>query len=169
MLDVECGSEAKLKGRQGFEELEVWQLARALTNRVYRFTKTFPPDEKYGLTLQMRRAAVLTMSNIAEGWGRHSQASFANFLDFAQGSLSELLSQGYVALDQGFLAEADFSEFRAEADTLGAKLFRFIERLRPQVVREAIAFYGEDKNSLEATCEMPHPTSDIRYSTYDSK
>lgn len=82
------------------------------------------------------------MSNVAEGWGRHSIASFANFLDVAQGSLGELLSQLYDSLDQGFVAEQTFLEVRESIDTLGAKIYKFIHHLRPNVLREERAEYG---------------------------
>jgi four helix bundle protein len=127
--------------RKGFEDLEIWQLARELTNRVYDITKSFPSEEKFGLTNQMRRASVSVMSNIAEGWGRHSMASFANFLDQAQGSLNEVLSQLYVALDQDYIEESAFVQIRESIDVLGAKAYKFITRLRPNVVREDPAPY----------------------------
>ena len=62
-----------------FEKLEVWQKAVALADNVYRLTKTFPDDERFGLTSQMRRASVSVASNIAEGSARHSRGDFAHF------------------------------------------------------------------------------------------
>src|SRR5687768_922524 len=74
----------------GYKNLEVWQHGRRLVNLVYRATAKMPPSEQYGLTSQLRRAAVSVPCNIAEGWGRNSDGSFANFLRIARGSLAEL-------------------------------------------------------------------------------
>lgn len=140
---------------KGFEELEVWQLARELSLRIYQLTSIFPDCEKYGLSSQLRRASVSVMSNIAEGWGRHSEASFANFLDQAQGSLCEIQSQLFVALDQNFIAENLFEDLRDLVQKLGAKIYSFIRRLRPNVVREVSAIYG-------TADDIPHLKSDIQ-------
>ncbi|MCC7434166.1 MAG: four helix bundle protein [Methanoregulaceae archaeon] len=127
---------------RGFESLEVWQLARALVNRVYDLSDAWPSDERYGLTGQMRRAAISVMSNIAEGWGRHSEASLANFLDVSQGSLAEVHSLAYVARDQNLISQESFEELSEDANRLGAKIYRFIAKLRPNVVREEAAPYS---------------------------
>lgn len=76
------------------------------------------------------------MSNIAEGWGRHSEASFANFLDMAQGSLAELHSQFYVSMDQGYVEHQQTEWLFGEIAALGAKIYRLIGKLRTKVVRE---------------------------------
>jgi four helix bundle protein len=89
-----------------FERLTVWQAARRLSGEVYSATKTFPRDEAFGLTTQLRRAVVSISSNIAEGSGRNSDADFAQFLEIAYGSAMEVASLVYVAGDAGHLSIA---------------------------------------------------------------
>lgn len=95
-----------------FEDLEVWQAAKALTNLVYDLTdqQTFARD--YGLKDQICRAAVSVMSNIAEGFERGSDTEFRNFLVIAKGSAGEVRSQLYVARDRGYAQEADLLKAR---------------------------------------------------------
>ncbi len=76
-----------------FEKLEVWWEAQALAERVYQATRAFPGDERFGLTTQVRRAAVSISSNIAEGSSRASRLDFARFIEIAAGSVFELVSQ----------------------------------------------------------------------------
>ena len=99
-----------------FEKLEVWQKAIQFADLVYRLTKTFPDDERFGLTSQMRRAAVSISSNIAEGTSRHSRDDYARFLEIATGSLFEVVSQSFISRNQGFLAEGDFQRLYAAAE-----------------------------------------------------
>src|SRR5258708_40370008 len=75
---------------EDFKNLKVWQKAHALALRVYQETRSFPKDEMYGLTSQMRRAAVSIGANIAEGSGRRSDGEFVRFLQIARGSAAEL-------------------------------------------------------------------------------
>src|SRR5437868_353121 len=88
-----------------FEKLEVWQKAIDFADFVYRITRTFPDDEQFGLTNQMRRAAVSISSNIAEGTSRHSRDDYARFLEIATGSVFEVVSQSYIAHRQNYLSE----------------------------------------------------------------
>jgi four helix bundle protein len=80
-----------------FEKLDVWNEAIAFADDVYRLTRTFPPDERFGLTSQIRRAAISISSNIAEGSSRASGNDFARFVEIAAGSLFEVVSQAQVA------------------------------------------------------------------------
>ncbi|MDB6117439.1 MAG: ribosomal protein [Verrucomicrobiaceae bacterium] len=86
-----------------FEKLEVWQKAILFANHVYSITRSFLDNEKFGLTSQMRRAAVSVSSNIAEGSGRFSTKDFARFVEYATGSVFEVVSQARIGLHQGFL------------------------------------------------------------------
>jgi four helix bundle protein len=95
-----------MKKRFRFENLDVWQEARRLNGRVYAITAHFPVSERFGLTGQLRRAAVSVSSNIAEGSGRNSDKVFAQFLEIAYGSLMEVASQIYLALDLSYVDEA---------------------------------------------------------------
>lgn len=88
---------------QDFRNLLVWQKAHALILEVYRLTHTFPREELFGLTSQMRRCGVSVPSNIAEGCGRGSDPDFARFLVIAMGSASELEYQLLLARDLGYV------------------------------------------------------------------
>ena len=90
-----------------FEKLDVWQKSISLANSVYGFTKAFPANERFGLTNQMRRAAVSISSNIAEGCSRKSKLDFRRFIEIATGSTFELVSHARIARGQGFLSDVD--------------------------------------------------------------
>jgi len=85
-----------------FRDLLVWQKAHQFVLAVYRFTATFPREETYGLSLQMRRAAVSIAANIAEGFGKRSKAEKARFLNMAEGSLEESRYYLILAQDLGY-------------------------------------------------------------------
>ena len=92
-----------------YNKLEVWVEARKLTNLVYDLSKVFPKEEIYGLTNQMRRCSVSIPSNIAEGCGRQTSKDTINFMHISRGSLYELETQCYVALDQKYIDENNFN------------------------------------------------------------
>jgi len=117
-----------------FRELEVWQAAHALTLKLYRATGAFPRQEMYGLTAQMRRAAVSIEANIAEGAGKRTRPDFARLLQIAFSSASELECELIIAKDLGFLPETDHCEFRsllAERPVTGDSLETLPEGRRP--------------------------------------
>ncbi|MCI0350366.1 MAG: four helix bundle protein [Acidobacteriales bacterium] len=89
-----------------FKDLIVWQKAILLVTDIYKVTRSFPKDEIYGLTNQLRRAAVSVPSNIAEGQGRLSEKEFQQFLAIARGSLMEVETQIHIARNLGYLSEA---------------------------------------------------------------
>ena len=91
-----------VKKTRSFKDLVVWQKAYQLTKEVYLLTKSFPDEERYGLTQQMRRAAVSISSNIAEGYGRQSGKEYKQFLSVAFGSLCELETQHLLSIDLGY-------------------------------------------------------------------
>jgi len=86
------------------KQLDTWQQAMQLVKMVYDITATFPREEMFGLTSQMRRAAVSVPSNIAEGAGRRGSKEFAHFLDIARGSLAELDTQIEIAIMLGYVS-----------------------------------------------------------------
>jgi four helix bundle protein len=88
---------------RSYQDLVGWQKSMALVSEVYRHTKDFPPNEIYGLTSQLRRAAVSIPSNIAEGQGRLSPGEFKQFLGHAKGSVFEVETQLLIARDLGYL------------------------------------------------------------------
>lgn len=93
-----------------FEKLEVWQKSIALAGTVYGLTKIFPADERFGLTSQMRRAAVSISSNLAEGCSRSSRTDFRRFVEIATGSAFELITQANIARDQGHLPAESYDK-----------------------------------------------------------
>lgn len=105
-----------------FEKLETWQKAIAFADLVYETTRNFPADERFGLTNQMRRAAVSISSNIAEGTARNSRNDYARFLEIAAGSLFEVVSQSFVGKRQRFLSGDDFKKLYAAAEEQGKML-----------------------------------------------
>jgi four helix bundle protein len=99
-----------------FEKLQVWQKAIDFADLIYTDTRSFPSDERFGLTNQMRRAAVSISSNIAEGSSRSSKADFGRFIEISTGSLFEVVSQAFIAKRQGFLSEEQFHELYRAAE-----------------------------------------------------
>ena len=114
---------------KNYKDLIVWQKAMTFVTAVYRLTRTFPADERFGLTNQLRRAAVSVPSNIAEGHARHSDPEFARFLAIANGSLAEVDTQLMIAFNLGFVNEDDFRNESSLADELA----RMIQALRSTV------------------------------------
>jgi four helix bundle protein len=99
-----------------FEKLEVWQKSINFADFVYRITRNFPDDERFGLMNQMRRAAVSISSNIAEGTSRHSRDDYARFLEIATGSVCEVVSQSFIAQRQNYLSEENRQSLYAAAE-----------------------------------------------------
>jgi four helix bundle protein len=94
---------------KNFRDLKVWEKAHQLTVEVYRMTRRFPADERFGLTSQLRRASVSIPSNIAEGCGRRGNAEFHRFLQMAAGSASEVEYQLLLAKNLGYWSQAEYS------------------------------------------------------------
>jgi four helix bundle protein len=89
-----------------YKDLLVWQKGMELVSLIYRLTRAFPTDEKFGLTSQMRRAAVSIPSNIAEGQARHTTGEFIQFLSHAEGSIAELDTQLIIAIKLNYCESA---------------------------------------------------------------
>jgi four helix bundle protein len=105
-----------------FEKLEVWQDSRRLASMIYEHTKNFPDHEKFGLTNQMRRAAISVSSNIAEGSSRVSTKDQAHFYQMAFSSLIELLNQIIISSDLKYLNELSEEDFRTQIDKVANKI-----------------------------------------------
>jgi four helix bundle protein len=112
-----------------FRDLRVWQDAMKLAMDTYRATAAFPKHELYGLSQQVRRAAVSVPSNIAEGKGHHSDKAFTNFLLHARGSLLELQTQIEIAQDLQYIADEDAQRLLSEATAVGRGLSGLINSL----------------------------------------
>ena len=115
---------------QQFEDLHVWQEARELVREVYKVTKQRSFFRDFSLRDQITRAAISSMSNIAEGFERGSLKEFIQFLSVAKGSNGEVRSQLYVALDQEYLDQKIFDKLRASALALSRRLAKFISYLQ---------------------------------------
>ena len=105
-----------------FEKLETWQEVIQFADLVYEQTRNFPDQERFGLTNQMRRAAVSISSNLAEGTSRSSRPDFARFVEIATGSLFEVVSQSFIGRNQRFLTEDQFLKLYAAAEKQGKML-----------------------------------------------
>ncbi|MBI4037799.1 four helix bundle protein [Candidatus Curtissbacteria bacterium] len=95
---------------QSFTDLNAWKESHKLVLLIYKFSRTFPPEEKFGLTNQIRRATLSITSNITEGFSRNSAKEKAQFYYMALGSLRETQNQLILAKDLGYLAKKQFSE-----------------------------------------------------------
>ena len=115
-----------------FEQLIAWQKARKLTSAIYRATSLSGFASDYGLRNQIRRAAVSTLSNLAEGFERGGPAEFHRFLSIAKGSCAELRAQLYVAMDVGYLQQQPFDLLMAQA----SEVAQIIGGLRAAVDRQ---------------------------------
>jgi four helix bundle protein len=104
-----------------FEKLTVWQKSVAFADMIYTTSRAFPSEERFGLTDQMRRAAVSIASNIAEGSAR-PDLDFVKFLRYATGSLYEVVTQTQIARAQGYLSEATREHIHAEAEEISRML-----------------------------------------------
>jgi four helix bundle protein len=110
----------------------VWQKAKALAAEIYRATEPFPKCELYGLTSQLRRAAVSVASNIAEGQGRMTLGEFEHFLGVSRGSLLELETQLAIAVDLKYLSGEDFNKLEVHSCEVRHLLNGLINSLRGQ-------------------------------------
>ncbi len=106
---------------RSYRDLKVWQKSKTLVLTIYQVTTTFPQEELYGLTTQMRRAAVSIPSNIAEGNAR-STKDYIRFLDIALGSLAELETQCELAYEIGFIHRESLINLMEEGDEIGKML-----------------------------------------------
>lgn len=104
-----------------FEKLQVWQKAVAFAGQVYRASSSFPVAERFGLTNQIRRAAVSISSNLAEGSARPA-ADFARFIGYANGSLCEVVTQAEIARNQGILAPDVHQQLYRDAEEISRML-----------------------------------------------
>lgn len=99
---------------------------------VSRLVRRFPKDELFGLTSQMRRAARSVSANIAEGSGRNSDADFAQFVEIAYGSASEVASDAFLAFDEGYVSEAERDELLAQVEVVISKASGLYRRLKAE-------------------------------------
>lgn len=129
-----------------FKELKVWTKAHQLTLHLYTMTRDFPREEVYGLTSQMRRAAISIAANIAEGCGRRSDGELTRFLQIARGSASELEYHLLLARDLGFFDREEHKKTEAELAEVQRMLTALVQRVQPLKA----ASFAESKRLLAA-------------------
>jgi len=137
-----------------YRDLDVWQLAVELTVCVYEITQGFPADERFGLTSQMRRAAVSVPSNIAEGYARDHSPDYARFVSISRGSLSELETQLVIAGRLGYVTREDAKHAWELAQRVGMML----NRLRGSLQRHRKPPGKGEKTRPEPGPRTPEPT-----------
>jgi four helix bundle protein len=130
-----------------FEDIEAWQLARALTRQVYRLTKKPGFEKDYGLKRQIQEAAGSAMHNIAEGFDSETNAEFIRFLRYAKRSCTEVQSELYVALDEEYISEGEFKEVYDQAGRTRAAVRGFIKYLKAY----------EERKATTRTARTPNP------------
>lgn len=113
-----------------FKELEIWKQSRLFCSEIYSITASFPSDEKFGLTNQLRRASVSIPSNIAEGCSRISNKDFSRFLEIAIGSAYEIETQLLIATDLGFITSEDSVILFNKLDTIIRMTSKFRSNLK---------------------------------------
>jgi len=113
-----------------FEKLDVWQKAVEYADLIYKITRNFPPEERFGLTSQLRRSAVSVSSNIAEGSSRSSDTDLARFIEIAYGSLLESVAELEIAKRQRFLNLKMFETAYNQAEDLAKMLSGFRRTVR---------------------------------------
>ena len=115
---------------QKFEDIEAWQKARELTRCIYQVSKEGVFSNDFGLRDQIRRASTSVMSNIAEGFERSGTGEFVQFLAIAKGSVGEVKSQLYVAVDQGYLSNKTFDQLFMLAAEISKMIGGLIKYMR---------------------------------------
>jgi four helix bundle protein len=117
-----------------YKELQIWQKGMALAKMVYKLTERFPDGERFGLTSQMRRAAVSVPSNTAEGQARQGTREFLQFLSHASGSLAEPETQVLLSIELGFCKQPDVAQANACIEELQKMLAAIRQKLSEKVM-----------------------------------
>lgn len=142
-----------------FEELEVWQVARQLTRRIYEVSQGGRFARDFGLRDQICRASVSIMSNIAEGFESRTRAMFVDFLGRAKGSAGEVRAQLTIASDIGYLTSEQYSELHTLVESCSRQLSRFMAYLESQSsaahIRDASGDYQVEGNLPSSFLDLP--------------
>lgn len=118
-----CFFEGEIMGYiYSFENLDVWKIAKDFVIKLYRITNNFPDCEKFGIILQIRRAAVSVASNLAEGNSRTTNKDQAHFTQMAYGSMMEIVCQLIISKELGYLSKNDYDLLRDKAEEITNKL-----------------------------------------------
>ena len=113
-----------------FEDLECWQEARKFVRLVYEMVDGNRFKKDFELVGQLKRSAISSMANIAEGFHRNSTKEFMRFLDYSRASVAETLSHCYIAIDQQYISEDELKKVKQQADVVWKKVNNFISYLR---------------------------------------
>ncbi|TVZ25843.1 four helix bundle protein [Gillisia sp. Hel_I_86] len=114
---------------RNFLNLEIWKRSHKLTLKIYKTTNSFPKEELFGLTSQMRRSSSSIPTNIAEGSGRSTNQQFAYFLQIASGSCSEIQYQLILSKDLSYISEELFNELHRETIEIRKMIFHYTSKL----------------------------------------
>ena len=118
---------------KSYRDLDIWKRSRTMVTTIYRATSAFPKREMFGLTSQLRRAAVSVPSNIAEGAARLYTREYIRFLSNALGSIAELETQLLVSVDLGYITEQRIQSIMQELDEIGRMTRRLVQRLEERL------------------------------------
>jgi four helix bundle protein len=141
-----------------FEDLQVWQEARRMTNKVYDISRKQSFSKDYGLIDQIRRASVSIMSNIAEGYERGGNQEFIQFLSIAKGSCGEVRCQLYLAMDQGYADRRECDELIEGCKKLSIMLSNFMNYLKGTPYKGTKYKMPKKKTVKEEIEELMKPT-----------
>lgn len=114
---------------KSYKDLQVWQRSVQLSVELYRLTASFPDEERYGLSSQIRRAGVSIPSNIAEGYGRGTRKEYKQFLAIARGSTLEVQTQLIIASELGYSAFTSFKQAESLSEEVSKMLYSLISKL----------------------------------------
>ena len=114
---------------RNFQDLAIWKRSHALAIEIYKITQTFPRDEVFGQVSQIRRAIVSIPTNIAEGCGRRTKTEFAQFLNIASGSASEVEYELLLAKDTGYISEQQYEHLKNEIREIRSMISTYMTRL----------------------------------------
>jgi len=115
---------------KSFKQLNIWQKGIEIVKDVYLLTKKFPKEELYGLSSQMKRAAISIPSNVAEGFKRYHNKEYSQFLYIALGSIGELETQIIIAQELGFITKEELNNISEKIDHISRMISSLINKLK---------------------------------------
>lgn len=128
-------NEPENKTIQNFRDLKIWQLGKEIVAEIYKITRGFPPEEVYGITTQMRRAAISIPCNISEGHSRRATKDYQRFLKMAAGSCAELETQVEIGLELGYLKTQPCEILMEKIEHERRMLRKLISKLSESAIR----------------------------------
>ena len=156
-----------MRTASGFRRLDTWQLAMTLVERIYQVTTKFPSEERYGLTSQVRRAAVSIPFNVAEGFCRRKTKPYAQHVGIALGSQGELETCLELAVRRKFLAPADYAQLEAMLTSVGSLLSGLHRSLEDKIAREKADRSVKRQGKRDSQPPAPSPDSERSVSRRD--